>query len=115
MFSDCSRLEYLDLSSFDTSNYNSFSSAFSGCSSLRAVDLGPDFSFAGTITNPSYMGKLPTPPESTTTGKWIRADGTQGPYTPEELQEALLERTAEEASPENIVNEFILEALSGDL
>ena len=39
----------------------------------------------------------------------------QCPYTVEELRDSLLERCDEEQSPNEIVDEFILEALSGDL
>lgn len=37
------------------------------------------------------------------------------PYTTDELMEALLQRCEESESPNDIVNEFVLEALSGDL
>lgn len=37
------------------------------------------------------------------------------PYTSDELMAALLERCQDNDSPDDIVNEFVLEALSGDL
>lgn len=39
MFSNCSRLTSIDLSSFDTSSVSDFSHMFSGCSSLTSLDL----------------------------------------------------------------------------
>lgn len=37
------------------------------------------------------------------------------PYTKEELLQSLLQRCGESEAPNEIVNEFVLEALSGDL
>jgi len=39
MFWDCSSLESIDLSSFDTSKVNDMSSMFNSCSSLESIDL----------------------------------------------------------------------------
>ena len=39
----------------------------------------------------------------------------QCPYAADELKDALLARCDEDLSPNEIVNEFVLEALSGDL
>ena len=39
MFSDCSSLQSIDLSSFNTTNVKNMSSMFLGCSSLRSIDL----------------------------------------------------------------------------
>lgn len=37
------------------------------------------------------------------------------PYSPEQLRDSLVERASEEASAQDIVQEFVLEALGGDL
>ena len=37
------------------------------------------------------------------------------PYTPEELKESLLRRNQEGEEPQEMVQEFVLEALGGDL
>ena len=50
MFSGCSSLKSIDLSSFNTTNVNDMRSMFSGCSSLQSIDLS---SF--NITNVIYM------------------------------------------------------------
>lgn len=39
----------------------------------------------------------------------------QCPYTADELKDSLLERCNENVAPSEIVNEFVLEALGGDL
>jgi surface protein len=39
MFAGCSSLKFLDLTSFDTSNVNSMEEMFAGCSSLESLDL----------------------------------------------------------------------------
>ncbi|MGI6221632.1 MAG: Cna B-type domain-containing protein [Coriobacteriales bacterium] len=59
---------------------------FNNCTSLREIVLGPHFFFVVRDTNDArHTLYLPTPPDSYTTGKWIRVDGVYGPYTPEEL------------------------------
>ena len=50
MFADCTALTHLDLSSFKTTSVSSMSSMFEGCSSLKALDLS---SFNG-----SAVGKM---------------------------------------------------------
>ena len=53
MFSDCSKLTNLDLSSFDTSQVTNMSSMFRKCSALTNLDLSKfDTS---KVTNMSYM------------------------------------------------------------
>ena len=53
MFSDCSSLESIDLSSFNTTNVKNMSSMFDGCSSLESITLS---SFNTTnVKNMSYM------------------------------------------------------------
>lgn len=53
------------------------------------------------------------------TGAWITALlqylVEQCPYTVDELKDSLLERCNEDVEPNEIVNEFVLEALGGDL
>lgn len=39
----------------------------------------------------------------------------RSPYSAEELANSLIERSQEGATPDEIVNEFVLEALGGDL
>ena len=39
MFSDCSSLEELNLSSFDTSNVQYMSGLFSGCKGLKSINI----------------------------------------------------------------------------
>ncbi|MBR2259230.1 MAG: BspA family leucine-rich repeat surface protein [Blautia sp.] len=53
MFSGCSKLEMLDLSSMDTENVTEMEFMFSGCTALKAVDLS-SFSTQN-VTNMSYM------------------------------------------------------------
>ena len=53
MFSGCSSLTSLDLSSFNTAKVRNMSSMFSGCSSLTSLDLN-SFKTAN-VTNMSYM------------------------------------------------------------
>ena len=92
MFSSCEKLTAVDLSNFDTSKVKSLGYIFSGDSSLQYVILGEDFSFFGDNIGDVYkQGKLSMPPETldnvSYTQKWIREDGTAGPYTPEELRD----------------------------
>ena len=53
MFSDCSSLKSIDLSSFNTNNVNNMNSMFSGCSSLQSINL---YSF--NTTNVNNMGLM---------------------------------------------------------
>jgi surface protein len=53
MFANCSSLQSIDLSSFNTSNVTNMSSMFANCSSLQSIDLS---SFdTSNVTNMSYM------------------------------------------------------------
>ena len=47
MFSECSSLASLDLSSFDTSNVKTMENLFEGCSKLAEVTLGESFAWVG--------------------------------------------------------------------
>ena len=40
MFSDCISLEYLDLSTFDTTNTRNLDYLFSNCTSLTSINIG---------------------------------------------------------------------------
>ena len=88
MFYDCSSLTSLDLSSFDTSNVTDMRYMFTGSSKLNRVKLGEDFAFNG--NNTQYKALLPTPPSSTTTGKWILEDDIDGgsAMTPAQMRDA---------------------------
>ena len=58
-----------------------------GYYNLREITLGENFTFTGNnITDTSKQAILINPPTATTTGKWIREDGSAGPYTPAELR-----------------------------
>jgi hypothetical protein len=61
---------------------------FSDCFSLKDVTLGKNNPFKGVG---SASTTLPTPPTFkdgvTYTQKWIRDDGTAGPFTPHELRD----------------------------
>ena len=58
MFNSCSRLESLDLSSFNTANVTNMSNMFYECSSLTELNLN---SFnTGKVTNMSYMFNCPS-------------------------------------------------------
>ena len=75
MFNNCSSLTSLDVSNFDTSNVTNMSYMFNNCSSLNTIKLGEDFAFNGkNISSTSSKALLPTPPSSTTTGKWVLED-----------------------------------------
>ena len=43
MFLNCSSLENLDISNFNTTNVTNMGSMFSGCSNLTKLDLGKNF------------------------------------------------------------------------
>ena len=88
IFSGCSGLTTLDVSGWDTGAVITMQSMFNVCSSLQEVVLGQNFSFRGknlAVTS-SKAAILPTPPSATTTGKWIREDGSIEAKTPQELR-----------------------------
>ena len=92
MFNRCLTLKALDISSFDTSKVNDMREMFGGCNMLSAVRLGPKFSFKGAgIQDKKNQAILPTPPawrhKENLTGKWIREDGTYGPFSAQELRD----------------------------
>ena len=83
VFTGCRSITSLDLSKWDTGKVGSNGKIqmFSNCISLSLIQLGEKFRFGNSI--------LPTPPTGNGipyTGKWIREDGSQGPFTPEELK-----------------------------
>ena len=91
MFNGCSKLASLDVSGFDTSNVTTMGSMFNSCQKLNTVKLGEDFAFNGkNISLSSSKALLPTPPSSTTTGKWILEDDVDGgsAMTPEQMRDA---------------------------
>ena len=91
MFDGCSSLTSLDVSGFDTSNVEYMSSMFNKCSLLNTIKLGKDFAFNGkNISSTSYKALLPTPPSSTTTGKWVLEDDELGTsaMTPAQMRDA---------------------------
>ena len=88
MFRRCSNLKSLDISGLDTSAAKNMQCMFMTCPSLSEVNLGPGFRFTGSQLGAGYSRAiLPTPPDETTTGKWIKEDGTAGPLTPAELRD----------------------------
>ena len=88
IFQNCESLTSLNLSGFDTKKVTSMIFMFSNCGSLSSVDIGENFRFKGkNITTTGYQACLPTPPSSTTTGKWIREDRTVEGKTPAELRD----------------------------
>ena len=91
MFDGCSSLTSLDVSGFDTSNASYMGKMFNVCSKLNKVKLGEDFAFNGkNISSASSKALLPTPPSSTTTGKWILEDDVDGgsAMTPYQMRSA---------------------------
>ena len=86
MFSGCSRLEYLDISGMDAAAATRMVYLFDGCTRLQTVVLGDKNPFQGT----DVYYNLPTPPYNfegkSYSGKWVREDGTMGPYTSDELR-----------------------------
>ena len=86
MFSDCSSLTSLDVSNFNMSRVRDMSWMFNRMPYLKSIVLGPENKFVGSGGTSSL---LPTPPLEKDgvyyTRKWIRDDGTYGPYTPAEL------------------------------
>ena len=90
MMDGCDALEVVNLDSWTVASCTSISSFFPNITSstratLREVTLGPEFKF----TAGSTSTRLPDPPTSKDgvyyTGKWIREDGSDGPYTATEL------------------------------
>ena len=92
MFRGCNSLEELDISNLVTNKSDySLHQMFYGCNSLKKVTLGENFCFKGngTLTSNLKYAILNTPPSTFPyTGKWIREDGSYGPYTPNELVDA---------------------------
>ena len=96
MFMHCEKLEYLDLSGWDTRNVYAYSNSdmaedmdacFWYCNSLSSVLLGEKNIFR----NVYGSGDLTTPPVEQNgvyySGRWVRQDGTAGPYLSHELRE----------------------------
>ena len=87
MFADCSALKELDISGFDNQSVREISMMYANCKELNKVVLGNHNPFVGN----GVSVVLPTPPSQKDgvryTEKWIREDGTAGPYSPEELRD----------------------------
>ena len=85
MFCGCHALEFLDLSSFDVSNVTEIYEMYVDLPALKEVVLGENNPFIGN----GVTAQLPTPPYADNgiqyTRKWVRADGTFGPYASSEL------------------------------
>ena len=76
MFSNCSNLTSLDLSSFNTSNVMDMSSMFNSCSNLTYLDIR-NFYFTKVISDSNTFNKVPSNCEiivkDDTAKKWIFA------------------------------------------
>ena len=76
MFSNCSNLTSLDLSSFNTSNVTDMSSMFNSCSNLTYLDIR-NFYFTKVISDSNTFNKVPSNCEiivkDDTAKKWIFA------------------------------------------
>lgn len=87
----CTKLQSLDLSSFDTSAATNMGSMFYSCASLQSITLGEDFAFNGNgITTASSKALLPTPTGAAYTGKWVRTEDVleEYPMTPAAMRDA---------------------------
>ncbi len=73
MLSGCSSLERVDLSGLDTRGVRSMRDMFSGCTSLKYVRLGENFSFSG--AGSERLCSLPAPWEDGATGIWRNTEG----------------------------------------
>ena len=73
MLSGCSSLERVDLSGLDTRGVRSMRDMFSGCTSLKYVRLGENFSFSG--AGSERLCSLPAPWEDGATGIWCNTEG----------------------------------------
>jgi surface protein len=110
MFQYCYSLKQLDLSNFNTANVTAMSCILQNCNQLTELDLSNfDTSSVTSADNalPDYVKKiklgsnfykynmtLPTPEPYTTTGKWIKEDGSGEAYLPEEMQSNWNEETS---------------------
>ena len=84
MFYNCSSLETLDLSSFDTSSAEDMDRMFYNCTALRTVTLGEGFSFTGDGTTSCELSS-PVDDEYGT-GWWVDDSGNvyEDPAAPRE-------------------------------
>ena len=78
MFAGCTNLRFLDISGFNTDHSTNMTNMFNDCPKLNEVVLGSKFRFKDNA-------KLPTPPETESTGKWIDVTNEKGAKTPTEL------------------------------
>jgi surface protein len=107
MFERCSKLEEVDLSSFNTTKAKNGTKAstnghktatlqnmFLSCNNLKKVKLGPNFSINGDGTNTTAGNKLVLPTPSTdyitgADGNWYAFNGD--PYAPNAIQDKTAE------------------------
>lgn len=87
MFQHDSKLTYLNLKNFNTTNCTNMQNMFENCQ-LTKITLGPNFSFKGkNIASTSLWAYLNTPSGAAYTGNWIRTDGKY-PYSPTALSQS---------------------------
>ena len=98
MFYNCNTLDALDVSGFDTSLVTNMNNIFTGCQLVPTLDLSSwDFSNVSSTnlfsqcTSLTKVGLSPTfvrlrsTSKLPDTHKWVREDGTYGPYTGDQL------------------------------
>ena len=102
MFSGASELTTLDIGRWDTSNVTSMYAMFQGARGLTTLDIGERFANTSIKTNlfyhldnHKYWNKY--------TDKWVREDGTYGPYTTDEWD------TAYRANPTALAGRWVRE------
>ena len=87
MFEGCSSLTSLDLSHFDTNNTGNYDGPmykfFLDCNNLSSVKLGESFTFKDRSghSSSSTWALLPTPPHSSTTGRWVKLEDDGDGYS----------------------------------
>ena len=102
MFNGVTGLTTLDIGKWDTSKITNIDSMFNGAIGLTTLDVGESFSKTSVKTNlfnflhtHKYGNKY--------TDKWVREDGTYGPYTTEEWN------TAYRANPTALAGRWVRE------
>ena len=104
MFQGASELTTLDIGRWDTSNVTSMYAMFQGARGLTTLDIGERFANTSIkvdlfyhLDNHKYWNKY--------TDKWVREDGTYGPYTTDEWN------TAYRANPTALAGRWVREKL----
>lgn len=103
MFGECSSLESIDMSSWSTAKNSDWNYMFYECRNLRNLDISKMTYDANIVSRASSVfgedaalemvnvsdgalaGMLPVPSVDGADGKWVRSDGTYGPFSPSEL------------------------------